>query len=77
MPSAPGQTPGSTAAVNAQAAQLASILGNAIAAGLGGGSRPAYGHNEQLAHQLMAQLAAAQVLVVLWLSGAGRRGLRV
>lgn len=60
IPAAPGQTPASRAAVNAQAANLAAILGNAIAAGLGGAQRPAYGRNEQLAAALMAQLAAAQ-----------------
>ncbi|PNH00135.1 hypothetical protein TSOC_014056, partial [Tetrabaena socialis] len=60
LPTAPAQTPGSTAANNAQASSLAAILGNAIAAGLGGGSRPAYGSEEQLAQSLLRQLAAAQ-----------------
>ncbi|PNW76741.1 hypothetical protein CHLRE_11g469450v5 [Chlamydomonas reinhardtii] len=62
MPAAPAQTPGSTAAVNAQATNLAAILGNALAASLGGGAAPAYsgGGEEQLAHSLLAQLAAAQ-----------------
>ncbi|KAG2498578.1 hypothetical protein HYH03_003329 [Edaphochlamys debaryana] len=60
IPTGPAQTPGSTAAVNAQATDLATILGNAIAAGLGGGSRPAYGSEEALAQSLLAQLAAAQ-----------------
>ncbi|GLC51860.1 hypothetical protein PLESTB_000556300 [Pleodorina starrii] len=60
LPAAPAQTPASTASINAQAGHLAAILGNAIAAGLGGGSRPAYGSEEQLAQSLLAQLAAAQ-----------------
>ncbi|GIL74337.1 hypothetical protein Vretimale_2068 [Volvox reticuliferus] len=60
LPTAPAQTPGSTASINAQAGHLAAILGNAIAAGLGGGSRPAYGNEEQLAQSLLAQLAAVQ-----------------
>ncbi|GLI70443.1 hypothetical protein VaNZ11_015356 [Volvox africanus] len=60
LPTAPAQTPASTASVNAQAGHLAAILGNAIAAGLGGGSRPAYGNEEQLAQSLLAQLAAVQ-----------------
>ncbi|EFJ46263.1 adhesion molecule [Volvox carteri f. nagariensis] len=60
LPTAPAQTPGSIAATNAQAGHLAAILGNAIAAGLGGGSRPAYGPEEQLAQSLLAQLAAVQ-----------------
>ncbi|KXZ44701.1 hypothetical protein GPECTOR_63g29 [Gonium pectorale] len=60
LPSAPAQTPASAAAVNTQANNLAAILGNAIAASLGGGAAPAYGAEEQLAHSLLAQLAAAQ-----------------
>ncbi|KAG2432253.1 hypothetical protein HXX76_009171 [Chlamydomonas incerta] len=62
LPAAPAQTPGSTAANNAQATNLATILGNALAASLGGGAAPAYsgGGEEQLAHSLLAQLAAAQ-----------------
>ncbi|KAG2446965.1 hypothetical protein HYH02_008119 [Chlamydomonas schloesseri] len=62
LPAAPAQTPGSTAATNAQATNLAAILGNALAASLGGGAAPAYtgGGEEQLAHSLLAQLAAAQ-----------------
>lgn len=53
-----------------QATNLAAILGNALAASLGGGAAPAYsgGGEEQLAHSLLAQLAAAQVG---WRGGAG------
>ncbi len=65
-----------------QATHLASILGNAIAAGLGGGSRPAYGSEEQLANSLLAQLAqmqAQQVCIkgmcisIVWGKGEGKQ----